>query len=424
MEKPVDLLAELVEDAELVAAYGQRGGRLQGVELVSAIAAVKRLALPQWSDAAVLGLQTALNRAVQDIAPVLVSDLRDKTWKPFDPPPPWYRQPQSLAFVALSLVLLALTSCSSMGYNKGISLNDEITQYLAKNSQNHISDLATILMEPKTTDAEYHLAVQELREINESLTSYAGRTADYLIQFNEPGSLAGLLFGRAAPVSPLATQPNVAALDLCGVQEVQAAGARLKAFRVAPSTTQPVPVGQSLVIQQIAALCNESIRPSLLFGTGTNAFVYQIRDRLDPWRSFYLPALYGAFGATVFYMRRILDPVVRNPPFIRFAIRVAMGAFAGVIVTWFWAPNNQLLNSFSSAGLTLFTVAFLIGFGVEVLFVLLDRLVGGAMAVARGTEGRPAVIAPVYVSTEKPVPAAPTPSPPPEQPPPVSPTIL
>jgi xanthine/uracil permease len=74
-------------------------------------------------------------------------------------------------------------------------------------------------------------------------------------------------------------------------------------------------------------------------------------------------------------MRRLLDPRVPNPSWLRFAYRIVLGGFAGIIVVWFWTPSSPKLAQPEFATLTSFGLAFLVGFSTDVFFQGLDRLV-------------------------------------------------
>src|SRR5690606_29769921 len=98
-------------------------------------------------------------------------------------------------------------------------------------------------------------------------------------------------------------------------------------------------------------------------------------------------------------------PTIPDPSAIRIIHRTALGAFSGVVITWFWAPNSQLDTAASGVGLTILTLAFLVGFGIEVLFALLDRLVSTLIGLAKGDGAPP----------PPPVPMTPAPQPAPTQ---------
>ncbi len=406
----LDLLAELIDDARLVAAYGQRTGRLTDFELVSAVGAIDKLERPSWGDPAVLGLQAALNRALQDIHPVLVSDLRDPLWDPFKPSEHWYERWPQMLFAVFALLLLALTSWSTLNYDRGTSLIAEINELIRTSPRGTVQAGVRKLLTADIYSEDYYTAVGSLKDLQDRIGFYRARSYTFEAEVVDAGQQKSPMVIEAvistakaalpAYVETEAVTENYGRYDPC-------ADARelLYLNEKFPGTYQAT---MNIGFRQTMALCREHIDPTLTAGAEYNVLSYRVREWLDLWGRVLLPALYGAFGATVFYMRRALDPTIRDPSLAIVASRVAMGAFAGVIVTWFWAPNNQLLNGFTSAGLTLFTVSFLIGFGVDVLFVLLDRLVTGAMAIAKGSDGRASVIAPVYLTTSPPAGGTPT----------------
>ena len=89
-----------------------------------------------------------------------------------------------------------------------------------------------------------------------------------------------------------------------------------------------------------------------------------------------LPAIYGALGALVYYMRQFLDPLRPDPSLPRVVVRVALGAFAGITVGWFFTPTTAAQGfSFPDVGMATLTFAFLLGFSIEVFFSFLERLV-------------------------------------------------
>ena len=75
-------------------------------------------------------------------------------------------------------------------------------------------------------------------------------------------------------------------------------------------------------------------------------------------------------------MRRFLDPMAPNPSWTRTGFRIFLGAFAGIVVVWFWAPGAQKgADQAMMSTLSAFTVAFLVGFSIDIFFQALDRLV-------------------------------------------------
>ncbi|WP_274627930.1 hypothetical protein [Arvimicrobium flavum] len=54
---------------------------------------------------------------------------------------------------------------------------------------------------------------------------------------------------------------------------------------------------------------------------------------------------------------------------------MALGALAGIILGWFWSPDDASGTGVSNVGLGLFALSFLVGFSINVFFVMLDRFV-------------------------------------------------
>lgn len=101
----------------------------------------------------------------------------------------------------------------------------------------------------------------------------------------------------------------------------------------------------------------------------------QVSARLSDYSFLALPALYGALGSLMYFMRRILDPLLPNPTVARIGHRVALGALAGMVLAWLWDGMFSENESFKTVGFGLFTLAFVFGFAIDVFFALLDRLV-------------------------------------------------
>jgi hypothetical protein len=103
--------------------------------------------------------------------------------------------------------------------------------------------------------------------------------------------------------------------------------------------------------------------------------ILRLRDTMNTFGLWYLPALYGMLGSAVFHMRRFLDPNIPNPSSIRTTYRIFLGAFAGIVVVWFWAPSPHKGSQQEFSALSSFSVAFLVGFSIDIFFQALDRLV-------------------------------------------------
>jgi hypothetical protein len=93
-----------------------------------------------------------------------------------------------------------------------------------------------------------------------------------------------------------------------------------------------------------------------------------------------LPILYGLLGA-ITYVLRILGSQIKNLSYtsesnIGYRLRMVLGALAGLSIAWFVQPTGHALESKAFATLSPFAIAFLAGYGVELLFSAMDRLIG------------------------------------------------
>lgn len=113
-----------------------------------------------------------------------------------------------------------------------------------------------------------------------------------------------------------------------------------------------------------------------------DSLVKAIDPGLDLLRSWILPALYGALGTALFFIRRLTNPNLPNPELPRVFFRIFVGAFAGVVFAWVWimfsVPAQTTTAAASAvAGPGPFLLAFLVGYSTDLLFQALDQAVDG-----------------------------------------------
>jgi hypothetical protein len=82
-------------------------------------------------------------------------------------------------------------------------------------------------------------------------------------------------------------------------------------------------------------------------------------------------------GAFVFILRKLAAKVKKitytKESNINYGLRLHLGALAGLAIGWFATPENSMSWTFSS--LSPLAIAFLAGYGVELLFTIMDRLI-------------------------------------------------
>ena len=105
----------------------------------------------------------------------------------------------------------------------------------------------------------------------------------------------------------------------------------------------------------------------------------QVIDVMQKWL---LPLLYGALGAMVFVVRTLSlqarDRLFRKEALVSLVLRVYLGMISGLAIGWFWNQSPQSASSggpLSISTLSPFALAFVAGYGVELFFTLLDKIV-------------------------------------------------
>ena len=93
-------------------------------------------------------------------------------------------------------------------------------------------------------------------------------------------------------------------------------------------------------------------------------------------QSYLLPVLYGLLGASVYVLRTITREI-SNKTFSEesnrsYLLRLALGTLSGLIIGWFvfLLPGQSIVSSISPLAL-----AFLVGYNIEIIFSLMDRLI-------------------------------------------------
>ncbi|WP_018609969.1 hypothetical protein [Uliginosibacterium gangwonense] len=94
-----------------------------------------------------------------------------------------------------------------------------------------------------------------------------------------------------------------------------------------------------------------------------------------------LPLLYGWLGACLYVLRRLAQDIGTKSftpeQGLVYSLRVYMGTLAGLIVVWF-LPVAQTDPNIKS--LSVFAVALLVGYSIDLLFALMDRIISAFTA--------------------------------------------
>jgi hypothetical protein len=124
-----------------------------------------------------------------------------------------------------------------------------------------------------------------------------------------------------------------------------------------------------------AQACKYSLTYTSMAVPSVDLWAMRVKKLLEPYSNWVLPGLFACLGAMVYFLRLLTDATERNPTVGRVLHRMALAALGGMIVGWFWEPAFGANSEFKAVGFGLFTLAFIIGFSIEVFFTLLDRLV-------------------------------------------------
>jgi hypothetical protein len=206
----------------------------------------------------------------------------------------------------------------------------------------------------------------------------------------------------ASPAAVLATgnvAPNIASTysscfpsgiaSLSGVPKLPSDSAEIKSFRLLANLVE----SDDMLIQGIRCLIGVQGVERRLQKNGyepTNASVVVLLKVLVLWL---LPAIYGMLGAVIFHLRICMNPLRPDPETIRVVLRIFLSGFAGVAMCWFWRPNSAGEFEFGGVAIGALAAAFLVGYGIDIFFNLLDRLVTLANKASQtvGAEKTPAV---------------------------------
>jgi hypothetical protein len=118
---------------------------------------------------------------------------------------------------------------------------------------------------------------------------------------------------------------------------------------------------------------------SLLFfipGLSAEIAVALLKTILDFVAAYLLPALYGLLGACAFVLRQLSNDVstlrFADDSRVRYTLRLNIGVLAGLAVGWFVDPTQ---DGSVVANLSPLALAFVAGYGSDLLFAVLDRIV-------------------------------------------------
>lgn len=395
-------IMQLITDAELVADVAVRLGRLKNLQLLNDIAALRH-AMETGADCTdpIVVLQTSLNAAVKEIDPITLRDLR-AGWSPFSTKA---KGASILSFGVFAILLICITAYATSFYNRMVFAHTSLIEIQTARVSEQVMKFYDLLrynqkgmiqafkggstrdviienfyksyFDLKTTDEKLAVMVKEsLALTTESpFTNVFGRMSTW---FTGPASNERDADLEANLKKVQEWQSGYAAQTYGGVMPAPEQKQTTQADPNNPSSETVDTLLEALRVFffNAAAFIAEArltsmnpVKPIPIYET-----ILRLHEAMNTFGTWYLPALYGMLGSTVFHMRRFLDPNSPNPSSIRTAYRIFLGAFAGIVVVWFWAPSPKSGEPVVSA-LSSFSVAFLVGFSIDIFFQALDRLV-------------------------------------------------
>lgn len=440
------LLRRLIDDAILVASFGQRAGALGDGALFSAIQAVEEEKDATWASKKVVALQTALNDAINAIAPVTLVDLRTG-WDPFGPRTNKHRLASLLRYVYVLLAILLIVPAvhysqwlkraeavvlvqeKDLGGQVEAMIQEINDSFLLSDGNGEIASFADLdtgptravlrarLREARRMDVERRAAHREYNMISDRFYlgwsvliggNIADLWKDYTLHnryLSESRTRARMRTTGPPPITdpyPCEKYLRNGTMAATGDKPSEERLAVLAETENKPAAVLSADGHMQLVSQFNRRIGDDETRIKVLrclVGadvpvSGAKYDDADLKQKIETVGLWLLPALFGAFGAVVYHLRVCWNRLRPDPRFGRAILRIFLGAFGGIAFGWFWAPAaaSDLLPQ--TLPLSAYAIAFLIGYSIDIFFALLDRLVAAisrAINNIGGEKPRPAV---------------------------------
>ena len=387
----------LIADARLILEYAVRAGKLQDDSLAVAIQDLETLDSPRN----IIGLQNAMNAVVTQIAPMTLVDLRAGR-NPFDQRNVHARSRWQIGLSLATLILIAIIAYYQFLVQGQESALRAYREILDARGSERITDVRKLVQQGHALAKDscqrdaYQKARHEVRQLADrwavaSTTLFQLSQASAWPLVDSIGDISIMIGLRSVlPTSTAATSAKSHAVietiankfngnyDPC--DESKRSGV--------------VPVGypewlQKVVLDSVDEFCFASkisvdrlstddplrLRASY-FGPQGSEYdpVAKVEQRMRVQTGWLLPFLYGLLGACVYVMRRLLfDTKAVAVENVVIVLRLALGALAGVAIGWFSASTSGPPPSLAASSFP-YMFAFLAGFSIDILFIMLDRL--------------------------------------------------
>jgi hypothetical protein len=390
---------QLQDAANKIAAFGARSGQLKADStLFDAIEKAEAAKPLTWDKPQATALRLAVNEAAKAILPITLCDLNN--WDPFDPRKAEKSRAIRALCTAFAVLLIVVCAYYTLWHQRATDLLAFLSTDIIDEQASIVDDMFLPLLASLGTDkaddpmqlAAFLKSAGRVRKLEQSIESfrlnfetlYNGR----VIGLGQVRELIGMVPERE-PRQPLgsanAAEPGERekqfTLELLGLGDCDVRPSETFAMQFVTEAQDKAVMGAVARLDRLSHL-----RDCFLDALGVTPVtreqlqeqqkqLYSLRHSVDVVGLWLLPALYGGLGAIVYYMRHFLNRLHPDPKLTRVVLRVALGAFAGISVAWFWTPGfNEAMNVPNVSFGTL-TFAFLLGFSIELFFALLDRLV-------------------------------------------------
>jgi hypothetical protein len=404
----------LLADARLMAGYATRIGRLQNGTILDSIDKLE--AAPTSGpehDKAFNELSWALNVLAQALAPVTLMDLGSE-WQPY----PQHRLDAKVRpFIAVAAALLIAV----LGYFTFIYTEARLTstalvalqsQQLTEKSEHLYDHYLQVLpgLPPKSPEqrvaaASFYQEVDLLKNLQDQLyqsTHVADRLRDQanpltvvvlVSRVLEPKSAAAATAAAPAAKASAANAPDTIMpadltltasqivaqnQDRSGYDQVLPDGAAPTDAVATPTPTPPALAATLEYYNDLTAFLSSIGIPDLFqdpnkrVETQIAIDLQHCNDFISVLGQWVLPALYGLFGALVFHLRSMMNPMIATPNLI--VVRGALAMMAGVSIAWLF--NAMVgVGAANPGGVTAFGLAFVFGYSIDVFFKALDKVV-------------------------------------------------
>jgi hypothetical protein len=425
----------LVQDLQRSVEYASRAGLLKDRTVLESINAAER-AIRSGAEADVSAVVLALNAVTQLIAPITVADLNFGRDPLSEENQERAKKLQfGLTFFCLVILILVGFSMNALRIEQGAIV--ELNELQELNPQSKLTALRMIAQNDLSQGSqdiakytalldEYHQRSIELKQINDRMASTYTRalevsdvplfplgqyptkvleslhlTGDAKSRNDSPTASSSASIGKAAKQSglvapgggaPASSAPGASGVSLNDTpnslddSKVVAKAEELCAEDGDGSMSLPPQAAhypkwmRTLLADTLSDFCFQ-LKVLSPDGQGTVlnqslmelSFVPHIKDKVALRVTWFLPFLYGLLGAAVFLMRTVAS--IRTPAMQWFPIvmRLSLGGVAGIVMGWFSVAASPDIAATSSLSVP-FALAFLTGYGIDVLFTLLDRL--------------------------------------------------